>query len=198
MHAAADATPSRGPWRGNQQLPLEGFIRLAQAIVPHAEGRVTSETRAVITDLNSGQEVNDLYRHIWADVGTLNIEVHSDEGVGVTTPTTEHREGRGQTPANTVGPRTACSSMSVGHLEVFAADAQGGLRHRWFWPDDGWSDWYDFAVPDGCAVVAVAAGSHDDGHQEVFIGTADGSLLHRWNWLTDEGRSTWSEWHHLG
>lgn len=182
---------------GPSAATVEEFIRLVQAMVPAATGAVTSQTHAVVTDLNSGQEVGDLLRHVWADAGELRIEIQvSSDAASVTHPTT--RDGHRHEVVKHTGLRTACSSMAVGHLEVFAADAAGRLRHRWFWPDDGWSDWYDFEVPDGCAVVAVAAGSHDDGHQEVFIGGADGSLFHRWNWLTDDGGSTWSEWHQLG
>jgi HrpA-like RNA helicase len=124
---------------------------------------------------------------------------HSEPSPIAIVSTTNSDGGVGQISANFARLAVACSSMSSGHLEVFAADAQGVLRHRWFWPEEGWSDWYEMDVPEGRVVVSVAAGSLDDRHQEVFIAGADGSIYHRWNWLSDaEGGSTWSDWDGFG
>lgn len=94
----------------------------------------------------------------------------------------------------------ACSSLVPGHWEVYVHGLDGALRHRWWWPEPGWSKWHDMtALPHG-KFTCLAAGSHHDRHQELVAGASDGSVFHRWNWLADddvpahECRSEWSEW----
>jgi hypothetical protein len=94
-------------------------------------------------------------------------------------------------------PTIACSSLTTGHLEVFAVGVSGGLRHRWYWSDDRWSGWHDIPAPPAGRVIAVAAGSHRDRHQELVAVTADGSVYHRWNFLGEDGGSWWSDWHQM-
>jgi hypothetical protein len=97
----------------------------------------------------------------------------------------------------------ASSSVKDGHMEVFAIDGSGRLRHRWYWRKPGWSNWEDMPVPPKSPITAITAGSHSDRHQELFALTVDGKIHHAWNWLADDGRpdwtagSEWSPWHEM-
>ena len=103
--------------------------------------------------------------------------------------TEQHVQTRGFNP-----PTIACSSLTSGHLEVFAVDVSGGLRHRWYWSGGNWSGWQGIPAPAAGRVIAVAAGSHSDRHQELVAVAADGSVHHRWNFLGQD-ESWWSDWH---
>jgi hypothetical protein len=92
----------------------------------------------------------------------------------------------------------ACSSLSTGHLEVFALCGDQTIRHRWWWDEVGWSDWEAIPISPGGQPTALAAGSHHPRHQELVVGCDDGSIYHRWNWLADDDQTAahrrWSEW----
>jgi Protein kinase domain len=87
----------------------------------------------------------------------------------------------------------AMSSLVAGHLEVFAADSDGAIHHRWYgdeWFDaPGWSDWHDMPGPEGRPVSAITVGSQASHHQEIFA-VADGAVWHRWFWRGPR----WADW----
>jgi hypothetical protein len=92
----------------------------------------------------------------------------------------------------TAGPRhaippIAASSLTDGHMEVFALASDRRLRHRWYWPDPNWSDWHDMPMPSGW-VTAMAVGSKNDYHQEIAVAVG-GTVHHRWWTGWDEGWS---------
>lgn len=84
----------------------------------------------------------------------------------------------------------AASSLTDGHMEVFALVTDRRLRHRWYWPDPNWSDWHDMPLPAG-RVSAIAAGSKDNYHQEVAVAVGD-TVHHRWWTGRDDGWSAWN------
>jgi hypothetical protein len=90
----------------------------------------------------------------------------------------------------------AFASITAGHLEAFALDSTGRIRHR-AWPEgNGWSQWQDMPAPQGRAVTAIAAGAHSDMSQELFA-IADGTVWQRsWGRAAD-GWSDWDEWQQL-
>ncbi len=99
----------------------------------------------------------------------------------------------------------AVSSLTDGHLEVFAISAAGRLRHRWYWREAGWSDWTDMPAPAPAKaastpgstanmLTAIAAGTHSDRHQEIFALGSGGDVYHAWNWLKDNGSPNWEAW----
>jgi len=82
-----------------------------------------------------------------------------------------------------------------GHLEVFALDGTGRLRHRWYWSGPrNWSEWEDFPRPDGSKVTAIAVSSIGRRHQEIFGLKASGKVVHAWNWLKKDGKPNWESW----
>lgn len=84
----------------------------------------------------------------------------------------------------------AFSSNIADALEIYALDAEGRIRHRWWRRDRGWSrDWTPMDTPHGRRVTAIAAGSYADYHQELFA-IVDGEIWHRWWWRNDG----WSSW----
>ena len=97
----------------------------------------------------------------------------------------------------TAGPRLrhavvpiAASSLTDGHMELFALVSDRRLRHRWYWPDPRWSDWHDMPLPRG-PVTAVALGSKDDSHQEIAVAVGD-TVHHRWWTGKGDGWSAWN------
>ena len=90
----------------------------------------------------------------------------------------------------------AASSLSEDHIEVFVLATGRKLRHRWYWPDPGWSDWHDLPLPDGRA-TAVAAGSKGINHQEIAVAAGD-TVHHRWWTGQGDGWSEWSAMPQLG
>ena len=100
-----------------------------------------------------------------------------------------------QAPAGLRATDIAVSSLMEGHLEVFALDETGRLRHRWYWSGPGnWSDWEDFPRPDGSKVTAIAVSSIGRRHQEIFGLKASGKVVHAWNWLKKDGKPNWESW----
>jgi hypothetical protein len=43
------------------------------------------------------------------------------------------------------------SSLTTGHLELFATTDHGALLHRWYWAGTGWTEWEPFAK-DGATI----------------------------------------------
>jgi len=88
----------------------------------------------------------------------------------------------------------ALSSVVTGHLEIFALDSGGRIRHRWYgaeWFDrPGWSEWNDMEGPPAGRVSAIAVGSEANHHQEIFA-VADGAVWHRWWWRGDGWSPRW-------
>jgi hypothetical protein len=90
----------------------------------------------------------------------------------------------------------AMSSLVAGHLEVFAVDGDGAIRHCWYGDEwfarPGWSDWHDMTGPEGRPVSAIDVGSEASHHQEVFA-IAGGAVWHRWFWRG----SGWADWEEM-
>jgi hypothetical protein len=85
--------------------------------------------------------------------------------------------------------RVACSSLTTGHIEVFAITQDGGLLHRWY-EDRRWSQWLVLATPGH--VAALATGAHSDGYQDLFVTLRDGRVFARH--FPDLERRDWSNW----
>jgi hypothetical protein len=91
--------------------------------------------------------------------------------------------------------RIATAGIRGQHLDVWALQADGAMRH-WWWPrEDGNRNWSApeifRALPGGAGPVAdIAAGSRGPGHAEVFAVDRRGSLWHRW-WGQADG---WADW----
>ena len=63
-------------------------------------------------------------------------------------------------------------------MEVLVLPVSGQLRHRWYWPDQNWSEWQEMPLPAGWA-DAVAVGSKGEYAMEVAVAVGE-EVHHRW------------------
>ena len=107
----------------------------------------------------------------------------------------QEQVGRETDRVTAAAVRMATAGIRGQHLDVWALQADGTMRH-WWWPrEDGNRNWSApelfRALPGGAGpVVDIAAGSRGPGHAEVFAVDRRGILWHRW-WGQDDG---WADW----
>jgi putative ABC transport system ATP-binding protein len=89
------------------------------------------------------------------------------------------------------GPRRllALSSAAAGHLEMWRADGDGPVRHRWWSDEDEWSEWWDMRLPRRARAAAISASSRGPWDHELLVSDFDGKL-----WCCDWRTDAWSEW----
>ena len=101
-----------------------------------------------------------------------------------------HSPRNSLSPSGAKGSSIAVAPNLDGRLEVFGANAAGGVFHKWQTaPGGNWSAWSEF---DG-ALTQVAAAANADGRLELFGVNAAGGVFHKWQTAPGGNWSAWSQ-----